>query len=62
MYFCNFFFSLENFPLKALTCSDLVLPEDLMRLQPKGMWLQGKEQRLHSYSAVKGRLSSKEPP
>lgn len=60
-YFCNFFFPLESFPLKALTCFDLALLQDLMRLQPKGTWLQGKEQikRLQSYSAVKGRLSSK---
>lgn len=45
---------------KAPTYPDLVSPADLMRLQPKGTWLQGTEQRLHSYSAVKGRLSSKE--
>lgn len=63
MYFCNFFFSLESFPLKALTCFDLALLQDLTRLLPKGTQLQGKEQikRLHHYAAVKGKLSSEVP-
>lgn len=49
MYFCNCFFPIESLPLEVLTCFDLALLQDLTRLQPKGTWLQAKEeiQKLH---------------
>lgn len=61
MYFCNCFFPIESLPLEVLTCFDLALLQDLTRLQPKGTWLQAKEQiqRTNPNSAVKAGSAAK---